>query len=479
MPVDFDRSRRRLIGAAAFTALLSLTRVGHAAGARQIVAVRVWPSNTYTRITLESAEPLRFKHFTMKDPERLVIDLDGLQLNGVLKSLDGKVGGDDPYIKTARAGQFNPSTVRVVLDLKTQIEPQVFLLPPVAEYKHRLVIDLYPSASNDPLLALLNEYNQGKLDEKPSKKADKKTDKEDKTDKPGKSAEATDKTEKPEKTDKTDKDSKHADKNGSRDAHKEQGKDSASKDAGEDSKSGNTKKPSRNGRPITIVLDPGHGGEDPGAVGPSGAKEKVVVLQIAKKLKRRIEAQSNMRVVLTRDEDVFIPLGVRVAKARKVNADLFISIHADAFINSSAHGSSVFALSEKGATSTAARYLAKTQNEADLIGGVKFNVKDKYLAHTLFDLTQTATIADSLKIGKQMLRQLGEINRLHRNEVEQAGFAVLKAPDIPSVLVETAFISNPAEEAKLTNSSHQDKIADALFDGIRQYFAKNPALARV
>lgn len=227
------------------------------------------------------------------------------------------------------------------------------------------------------------------------------------------------------------------------------------------------------------MLDPGHGGEDPGAIGPSGAKEKVVVLQIAKKLKRRIESQSNMRVFLTRDEDVFIPLGVRVAKARKVNADLFISIHADAFINSSARGSSVFALSEKGATSTAARYLAKTQNEADLIGGVKLNVKDKYLAHTLFDLTQTATIADSLKIGKQMLRQLGEINRLHRNEVEQAGFAVLKAPDIPSVLVETAFISNPAEEAKLTNSSHQDKIADALFDGIRQYFAKNPALARV
>lgn len=450
MSVDPDRSRRRLIGAATFTALLSLTRVGHAAGARQIVAVRVWPSTTYTRITLESPEPLRFKHFIMKDPERLVVDIDGVQLNGVLKSLDSKVGDDDPYIKTARAGQFNPTTVRVVLDLKTRIEPQVFLLPPVAEYKHRLVVDLYPSASNDPLLALFNDYNQGKLDDKPAKKSDKSDKPADSQDKDGKSD--------------------RQDKNATRDNGKD-GDDGGSKATG--------KKPSRNGRPITIVLDPGHGGEDPGAIGPSGAKEKVVVLQIAKKLKRRIESQSNMRVFLTRDEDVFIPLGVRVAKARKVNADLFISIHADAFINSSARGSSVFALSEKGATSTAARYLAKTQNEADLIGGVKLNVKDKYLAHTLFDLTQTATIADSLKIGKHMLRQLGEINRLHRNEVEQAGFAVLKAPDIPSVLVETAFISNPAEEAKLTNASHQDKIADALFDGIRQYFAKNPALARV
>ncbi len=442
--------------------------MGHAAGARQIVAVRVWPSSTYTRITLESPEPLRFKHFTMKDPERLVVDIDGVQLNSALKSLDGKVGDDDPYIKTARAGQFNPTTVRVVLDLKTKIEPQVFLLPPVAEYKHRLVIDLYPSASNDPLLALFNDYNQGKLDDKPAKKpekTDKHADAQDK-DKDSK-ADKHDKADKADKSEKTEK----ADKNAARDSSKDSADDSAGKSSG--------KKSSRNGRPITIVLDPGHGGEDPGAVGPSGAKEKVVVLQIAKKLKRRIEAQSNMRVFLTRDEDVFIPLGVRVAKARKVNADLFISIHADAFINSSARGSSVFALSEKGATSTAARYLAKNQNEADLIGGVKLNVKDKYLAHTLFDLTQTATIADSLKIGKQMLRQLGEINRLHRNEVEQAGFAVLKAPDIPSVLVETAFISNPAEEAKLTNSSHQDKIADALFDGIRQYFAKNPALARV
>lgn len=459
MSVDFDATRRRLIGAATLTALLSVTRLGHAAGgARQIIAVRVWPSSTYTRITLESPEPLHFKQFTMKNPERLVVDIEGVQLNSVLKSLDSKVGGEDPYIKTARAGQFNPTTVRVVLDLKTQVEPQVFMLPPVAEYKHRLVMDIYPSASNDPLLALLNDFNQGKLDK------DMHPPKNDKGDK----------AEKPEKTDKTDKADKpdKADKN-----HGKDNKDTHADSEEPPSKPG--KKPSRSNRPIVVVLDPGHGGEDPGAVGPSGAKEKVVVLQIAKRLKRKLEAHPNMRVFLTRDEDVFIPLGVRVAKARKLNADLFVSIHADAFINSSARGSSVFALSEKGATSTAARYLAKTQNEADLIGGVKFNVKDKYLAHTLFDLTQTATIADSLKLGKYMLGQLGEINRLHRNEVEQAGFAVLKAPDIPSVLVETAFISNPAEEAKLTNTNHQDKIADAMMDGIRQYFAKNPALARV
>ncbi len=467
MSVDFDATRRRLIGAATLTALLSVTRLGHAAGARQIIAVRVWPSSTYTRITLESPEPLHFKQFTMKNPERLVVDIEGVQLNTVLKSLDSKVGGEDPYIKTARAGQFNPTTVRVVLDLKTQVEPQVFMLPPVAEYKHRLVMDIYPSASNDPLLALLNDYNQGKLDKDMQPPKNDKADKADKAEKP----EKTDKTDKTDKAEKTD---KH---HGKDNKDNKDSKDSHADSDEPPSKPG--KKPSRSNRPIVVVLDPGHGGEDPGAVGPSGAKEKVVVLQIAKRLKRKLEAHPNMRVFLTRDEDVFIPLGVRVAKARKLNADLFVSIHADAFINSSARGSSVFALSEKGATSTAARYLAKTQNEADLIGGVKFNVKDKYLAHTLFDLTQTATIADSLKLGKYMLGQLGEINRLHRNEVEQAGFAVLKAPDIPSVLVETAFISNPAEEAKLTNSNHQDKIADAMMDGIRQYFAKNPALARV
>ena len=227
------------------------------------------------------------------------------------------------------------------------------------------------------------------------------------------------------------------------------------------------------------MLDPGHGGEDPGAVGPSGTREKDVVLKIAKQLKRMIDAERNMKAYMTRDEDVFIPLGVRVAKARKLGADLFISIHADAFLNPSARGSSVFALSEQGATSTAARYLAKTQNDADLIGGVKITSKDRYLAHTLFDLTQTATINDSLKLGKSVLGKIGELNRLHKDEVEQAGFAVLKAPDIPSILVETAFISNPEEERRLMDATFQQKVAESIFGGVRSYFAQGAALARI
>lgn len=404
-----DPARRTLITAAAATFLLAVSRVGLAASS-QLVALRVWPSSTYTRVTLEASEPLKYKYFTIPNPERLVIDIEGVQLNAVLKDIGSQISAADPFIQTARAGQFTPDTVRIVLDLKSDIKPQVFTLAPVAEYQHRLVIDLYPTAQqDDPLLALLEDYNKGKLEQPPLK-----------------------------------------------------------------SKS----KPDKN-RPILIMLDPGHGGEDPGAVGPSGTREKDVVLKIAKQLKRMIDAERNMKAYMTRDEDVFIPLGVRVAKARKLNADLFISIHADAFLNPSARGSSVFALSEQGATSTAARYLAKTQNDADLIGGVKITSKDRYLAHTLLDLTQTATINDSLKLGKSVLGKIGELNRLHKDEVEQAGFAVLKAPDIPSILVEAAFISNPEEERRLMDATFQQKVAESIFGGVRGYFAQGAALARI
>jgi N-acetylmuramoyl-L-alanine amidase len=405
----FDPTRRTLITAAAATFLLTLSRVGLAASS-QLVALRVWPSSTYTRITLEASDALKYKYFSIPNPERLVIDIEGVQLNAVLKDIGNQISAADPFIQGARAGQFTPDTVRIVLDLKSDIKPQVFTLTPVAEYQHRLVIDLYPTGQqDDPLLALLEDYSKGKLEQPPLK-----------------------------------------------------------------SKS----KPDKN-RPILIMLDPGHGGEDPGAVGPSGTREKDVVLKIAKQLKRMIDAERNMKAYMTRDEDVFIPLGVRVAKARKLNADLFISIHADAFLNPSARGSSVFALSEQGATSTAARYLAKTQNEADLIGGVKITSKDRYLAHTLLDLTQTATINDSLKLGKSVLSKIGELNRLHKDEVEQAGFAVLKAPDIPSILVETAFISNPDEERRLMDTAFQQKVAESIFGGVRSYFAQGAPLARL
>lgn len=456
-------NRRRLLQAGAAGLLLTVSRVGMAAAASEIIAVRTWPSDTYTRVTLEASNSLKFKYFTIKDPERLVVDVEGVQLNAMLRALNGQVV-DDPFIRAARAGQFTPTTVRIVLDLKNEVSPQVFTLPPVAEYRHRLVIDLYPTHSDDPLLALLNEFNKGDLDkddksaqsqpEKNQKKAERDNKGDNKGDKP-------DSTE-PEKTAKADKNDKP--------------RRESKRDQDDDDKP--SKNNSRGTRPFTVMIDPGHGGEDPGAIGPSGTREKDVVLAISRLLKKRIDAMPGMRAYLTRDADIFIPLGVRVAKARQVRADLFISVHADAFIQSSARGSSVFTLSEKGATSTAAKWLAQTQNDADLVGGVKINTKDKYLAHTLLDLTQTATINDSVRLANSVLKQLGGINRLHKNQVEQAGFAVLKAPDIPSILVETAFISNPDEEAKLVNRAHQERIADAMLQGIKSYTNRGPIVAR-
>ena len=382
-----------------------------------MLAVRVWPSRDYTRITLEHNEPLKFSYLLVKDPERLVLDLEGIEFNSVLQNLPGKISETDPYIKLIRAGRNKPGVVRLVIELKGEhgaVKPQVFTLKPVGEYGHRLVVDLYPSEPPDPLMALLEKSREA-----PLKAADK-------LDAQDKSAPA---------------------------------------------------KPTI-ARLVTIVLDPGHGGEDPGAVGRGGSHEKNVTLSIARRLKAKIDAEENMRSVLTRDGDYFIPLGQRVAKARRVQADLFVSVHADAFIQPTARGSSVFVLSEHGASSSAARWMAQRENAADLIGGVNIGVKDAYLARTLLDLSQTATNNDSLKLGKAVLGELGNINTLHRGRVELAGFAVLKAPDIPSILVETAFISNPEEEKRLVDEDYQDKMAEAILRGIKQYFAKNPPLAK-
>jgi N-acetylmuramoyl-L-alanine amidase len=260
--------------------------------------------------------------------------------------------------------------------------------------------------------------------------------------------------------------------------------DSNSKTDGENEKSAKNTGISRKGRPgemlrlITVAIDPGHGGEDPGAISRTGTHEKNITLAIARKLKAKIDKEPNMRAALTREGDYFISLPMRLEKARHVNADLFVSVHADAFIKPHARGSSVFALSERGATSAAARWLAKKENEADLIGGVNLDIKDPYLKQTLLDLSQTATINDSLKLGKEVLSEIGDINHLHKSNVEQAGFAVLKSPDIPSILVETAFISNPDEERKLKNPAYQEKLADAILAGIKRYFANNPPVAR-
>lgn len=406
-------SRRRLLQGAGAMWLLSVSQVGLAASG-QVIAVRVWPASSYTRVTLESNRLLKYKQFALSNPERVVVDIEGVNLNSVLKGIGGQIRIDDPFIKSARVGQFDPKTVRMVFELKQNVTPHLFALAPVAEFKERLVMDLYPANMNneqDPLLALLEDYNNGELDKKMPA---------DQGPKPGK--------------------------------------------AGRD-------------RPIVIMLDPGHGGEDPGAIGPNKTREKDIVLKIARRLKALIDKEANMKAYMTRNEDVFIPLKVRVAKAQKQRADLFVSIHADAFTSGAARGSSVFALSTKGATSTAAKYLAQTQNAADLIGGVGKS-GDRYLDHTMFDMVQSLTINDSLKFGKEVLRRLGNVNKLHKNSVDQAGFAVLKAPDIPSILVETAFLSNVEEERKLRTATFQQEVAESILAGIKAYFADGATLAR-
>ncbi|MGB8926485.1 MAG: N-acetylmuramoyl-L-alanine amidase AmiC, partial [Pantoea agglomerans] len=390
--VNSHFSRRRFLQGTGALLLLSVSRTGLAAK-NHIVAVRIWPSSTYSRMTLESNVALKYKQFALSNPERLVIDIQGLHLNPVLKGVDKQVRVDDPFIKNARVGQFDSNTVRVVLELKRNVAPKIFNLSPVAGINHRLVVDLYPSQNqveDDPLLALLKDYNQGDLEKDEGVQAPL----------PGK--------------------------------------------AGRD-------------RPIIIMIDPGHGGEDPGAHGKYKTREKDIVLKIGRRLKALIDKESNMKAYMTRNEDVFIPLRVRVAKARKQRADLFVSIHADAFTSRAARGSSVFALSTSGATSAAARFLAQTQNESDLIGGVSKS-GDRYLDHTMFDMVQRQTIHDSLKFGKEVLHRMGRINHLHKRTVDQAGFAVLKAPDIPSILVETAFISNVEEERKLRTTRYQHQV---------------------
>lgn len=415
--------RRQLIKWAGASLILLVSPVSHAALARRtgILAVRVWPAADYTRVTIECSSALKFSQFTIKNPHRLVVDLEGIELNGVLESLSDKISPDDPNIKLLRAGRFKPDVVRLVMDLKNEVKPQVFELLPAGKYAHRLVLDVYPNEPPDPLLEFL--VRNDSLHDRTS------------------SSDAPDALEvvKPE-----------------------------------------VRKPGKAvvDRLVTITLDPGHGGEDPGAVGRGGSYEKDVVLAVAKRLKAKIDAEPNMRAVLTRDTDFFVPLTMRVQKARRIQSDLFISIHADAFVRPDANGSSVFALSESGASSSAARYLAQKENDADLIGGVNLAAKDSALARTLLDLSQTATNSDSMKLGKAVLGEIGTINRLHKDNVEQAGFAVLKAPDIPSILIETAFISNPEEEKRLNDNAYQNKMAEAILAGIRKYFAKNPPLAK-
>lgn len=425
---------------------------GHAAIA--ISSARVWPAQDYTRLTLESKQAIRHNMFNLSNPERLVIDLEEVELGNALNDLAKLIRNDDPYIKSVRVGRFKPGVVRLVLDLKSEVKPQLFVLKPVSEYGYRLVLDVYPARPLDPLMALL-EQPRASIPEAAGTPTT--------TYQPAEKVPADEKLLSGHPEDKLQMaQSLHIDNS----------------DKPPPSATATPSLPEMRARTLIIAIDAGHGGEDPGARGRYGSREKNVTLAIARQVKALVDDVPNMRGILIRDGDYFIPLIGRVAKARKVNADLFISIHADAFIKPNARGSSVFALSEHGATSTAARWLAKKENEADLIGGVNIAVKDPYLARTLLDLSQTATITDSMNLAKHVLNELGGINDLHRGRVEQAGFAVLKSPDIPSILVETAFISNPSEERRLNDRNYQMKIANAILGGIKRYFAQNPALSK-
>ena len=462
-------TRRRWLRGGSLVLLLGRAQLARGAS---IVAVRVWPAPDYSRVTIESDGALTMRHSFVPNPPRLAVDIEGIELNAALKELVAKVRSDDPTIAGIRVGQNAPNVVRLVLDLKQPVQPQVFSLQPVAAYQHRLVLDLYPVMVADPLQDLITERLRDK-----SATATMPTPSDPLGDLIAQRGQQTGAPAKPQPG-------------------------TASAPLPSSSMAGATSRPtpqsgtgaspaapaaavppaSRTDRLIIIALDPGHGGEDPGAIGPAGTREKDVVLRLAHLLRERINNSTingnAMRAYLTRDADFFVPLHVRVQKARRVQADLFVSLHADAFFTPNPQGASVFALSQGGATSSAARWMADKENKADLVGGLNVAIKDAEVQRALLDMSTTAQIRDSISLGSAMLGEIARVGKLHKPRVEQAGFAVLKAPDIPSVLVEAAFISNPDEEAKLNSDAYLQQLADALMRGITRYFAKNPPLAR-
>ena len=450
-----NHQRRQLLQASGVVLLLGRAQLAWGAS---ILAVRVWPAVEYTRVTIESDTLLKVTHTFVANPPRLAVDIEGIELNAALRELVGKVRNDDPFITGVRIGQFTPTVVRLVLDLRQPAKPQVFTLAPVqagqSNFQHRLVLDLYPSQEADPLEALIAERLMG---DKPTTGKDALGEMIASHQKPPTGVSPTPPSVLP-----------------------------VPAVPPVAVPSTNEKPADKTDRFVVVALDPGHGGEDPGAIGPKGTREKDVVLQIAQLLQERINktvlktkrGDLPLRAFLTRDADFFLPLHVRVQKAQKVQADLFISLHADAFFTPQARGASVFALSQGAATSAAARWMANKENGADAIGGLNIKVQDQHVQRALLDMSTTAQINDSLKLGNEMLGQIRRVGKLHKPQVEQAGFAVLKAPDIPSLLVETAFISNPEEEALLINPAYQNQLADALMRGIENYFLRNPPLAR-
>ena len=464
---NHNRQRRQLLQASGVVLLLGRAQLAWGAS---ILAVRVWPAVEYTRVTIESDTSLKVTHTFVANPPRLALDIEGIELNAALRDLVGKVRNDDPFITGVRIGQFTPTTVRLVLELRQPVKPQVFALAPVqagqSNFQHRLVLDLYPSQEADPLEALIAERLMG---DKPT---------------PGKDKDAL----------------------GEMVASHQKPPTGFSPTPSSTqpassvppvvvppvvvpsvvAPSANEKPADKTDRFIVVAIDPGHGGEDPGAIGPNGTREKDVVLKIAQLLQERINktvlktkrGDLPLRAFLTRDADFFLPLHVRVQKAQKVQADLFISLHADAFFTPQARGASVFALSQGAASSAAAKWMAGQENRADAIGGLNIKTQDAHVQQALFDMSTTAQINDSLKLGQEMLGQMRQLIKLHKPTVEQAGFAVLRAPDIPSVLVETGFISHPEEELRLASETYQEQLAEALMRSIERYFQRNPPLAR-
>jgi N-acetylmuramoyl-L-alanine amidase len=392
--------------------LLLTTLAVDALAATQVRSVRLWRAPDNTRLVFDLSGPVQHSVFTLQSPDRLVIDINGATLGGSLN-----IPTANTPITSMRSAQRTPDDLRVVIDLKKAVTPKSFTLAPNQQYGNRLVVDLYDNpadANPTPTVA----------------------------DTPATAAPATPAV------------------------------------PVSPSKPEIKLPPVPNGkRDIVVVVDAGHGGEDPGASGGRGQKEKNVVLAIAKELQRQINAEKGYRAELTRTGDYFIPLRKRTEIARAKGADLFVSIHADAAPSSAAFGASVFALSERGATSETARWLADSENRSDLIGGagaVSLDDKDRMLAGVLLDLSMTASLTSSLNVGQKVLTNIGRVTSLHKSRVEQAGFMVLKSPDIPSILVETGFISNAAEANKLEGASHQQALARSITAGVKQFFQQNP-----
>jgi N-acetylmuramoyl-L-alanine amidase len=481
------------LGRWALGGVLAVQALAHrVAQAAQLLAVRLWPARDYTRLTLESDDELRASQQVLQAPPRVVLDIDGLEWSPALRELVAQLKADDPFIAGLRVGQSKPRQVRLVIDLRQPSRPEMFSLPPTAAYRHRLMLDLHPAQAPDLLAELIRAHVEAEQVGTPGSPAAA----------PSSVASAASAASAapaasassavagaaaPPVRDALGDLLKRLPTPPSASAPRPAPTPPAQAQAAPPqphsppgSEPGRFQLPPRWAaltRPVIITLDPGHGGEDPGAIGPTGLQEKDVVLQMALQLRDLLETHPQVRVLLTRDADYFVPLRERVRKARQVKSDLMISLHADAFFTPTAKGGSVFVLSQGAASSAAARWMAEKENASDQVGGVNLKARDPAALQTLLDMSASAQIRDSLSLGAEVLRQMGRVGRLHKPRVEQAGFAVLKAPDIPSVLVETAFISNPDEESKLRDPSFQQEMTRALARGVAGYLARQAPLS--